>query len=286
MGKKRVVMAIIAIITASAVGFAADGKRMSKLRWPDESVTLHYDDQDRLVRAQSSRFGSMTYSYSEDGSIIFKEFSSINLRTAEFSGDYLTQNRVDETEYAIEWMNGVPVYSKGIFKGTYSDHLDEETTVTYYDVECNVPALSFAFDLMAVLWGFPDDLSSIYHFCALAPYMGTLPRKLVKSAHHLDYVDEEVRVVTDVTFTYEFDDEGYVTLCNLHIVENDSNASHIYEHDEPIHIEWEPTTGVQDVVQGTQGATEIYTLDGKKASRLQRGVNIVRRGSKVVKVAR
>ena len=52
-------------------------------------------------------------------------------------------------------------------------------------------------------------------------------------------------------------------------------------------IEGTYTLGI-NLVQGNQGDqyTEIYTVDGKKADRMQRGVNIIRRGSKVVKVAR
>ena len=45
------------------------------------------------------------------------------------------------------------------------------------------------------------------------------------------------------------------------------------------------TDALKDVKQkGYEG--EIYTLDGKKVKRMQRGVNVVRRRSKVVKVAR
>ena len=45
------------------------------------------------------------------------------------------------------------------------------------------------------------------------------------------------------------------------------------------------TDGI-DLVQRTHEGTEFYTLDGKKVNRLQRGVNIIRRGSKVMKVKR
>ena len=50
-------------------------------------------------------------------------------------------------------------------------------------------------------------------------------------------------------------------------------------------IEGTYTDGI-DLVQRTHEGTEFYTLDGKKVNRLQRGVNIIRRGSKVMKVKR
>ncbi len=51
-----------------------------------------------------------------------------------------------------------------------------------------------------------------------------------------------------------------------------------------ITIEGTYTDGIE-LVQGAQNV-EIYTLDGKKVSRMQKGVNIIRRGSKVMKVKR
>jgi hypothetical protein len=52
-----------------------------------------------------------------------------------------------------------------------------------------------------------------------------------------------------------------------------------------ITIEGTYTDGVNDVRQNSYQA-EFYSLDGKKMNRMQRGVNIVRRGHRVVKVRR
>ena len=54
-----------------------------------------------------------------------------------------------------------------------------------------------------------------------------------------------------------------------------------------ITIEGTYTTGI-NLVQDNQGNQhiEIYTVGGKKVNKMQRGVNIIRRGSKAVKVAR
>lgn len=266
----------VLLMLMMAQSVAAQGKRISRMEYEGYYVDLNYDDNDRVVSAYDSEFGMQHFSYDDDNA--YSEGMTTEIFT--FTGDSRLSGLQDEDiQFTFSWAGDAIT----LFQEFDEDGLDTECALTYYDRECNVPALSHALAIMAAVFAEPEELGLIYSCYALKDYLGTPVRKLVKTAHMTEGAsDDDERSTYDVTYDHVFDAEGYVTEVKMHIEEEEWNgsSSRTYVSDEPIRIFWEPTTGVEGVADNHKVNEAIYTLSGQKVARtsadaLKRGAYIL-----------
>ena len=265
---------LLLLMTAQSV--SAQGKRISRMEYDGYYVTLNYDDQDRVMSAYDSEFGMQHFTYGSDNA--YTEGLATNLFT--FYEDGRLSGMQDEgILFAFEWTGDVITH----FQEADEYGLETDCVLTYYERECNVPALSHAMSLMAAVFAEPEELGLIYSCYAVKDYLGTLVRKLVKSAHMIENdSDDDERTIYDVTYNYEYDAEGYVTEVKMHIEQEDwkDGNSRTYVTDMPIRIYWEPTTGVNDIAESKKTNAAIYTLSGQKVARTAGGA--LKRGAYIL----
>ncbi len=266
----------VLLMLMMAQSVAAQGKRISRMEYEGYYVDLNYDDNDRVVSAYDSEFGMQHFSYDDDNA--YSEGMTTEIFT--FTGDGRLSGLQDEDiQFSFSWAGDAIT----LFQEFDEDGLDTECALTYYDRECNVPALSHALSITAAIFAEPEELGLAYSCYAVKDYLGTPVRKLVKTAHMTEYSSEgDDHTIYDVTYDYEFDAEGYVTEVKMHIEQEDWNggSSRTYVKDKPMRIYWEPTTGVEGIADSHKVDEAIYTLSGQKVARtsadaLKRGAYIL-----------
>ncbi len=279
MGENRfltvAVCVLLMLVTTHTV--SAQGKRISRMEYDGEYVELNYDDQDRVVSAYDSQFGMQYFTYEED--YAYTEGLSTDVFTFSDDGRLLSLEDDGVKLFAFSWAGDAITH----FQELDEDGLYTDCVLTYYDKECNVPALSHALSITAAVFAEPEELGLIYSCYAVKDYLGTPVRKLVKTAHMVEGVnDEDERTVYDVTYEYEFDAEGYVTEVKMHIEEEDWNggSSRTYVMDEPIRIYWEPTTGIKGLGEKQKTDASVYTPSGQKL--IQKSADALKPGAYIV----
>lgn len=269
----------VLLMLMMAQSVAAQGKRISRMEYGNQYVDMSYDDQERVITAYDNKFGMQHFTYEED-----RAYTEWLITTALPMYDDGRLAGVEESgsKYVFEWTDDVISHSQEYD----SSGLDDDCVLTYYDTECNVPALSHALCIMAAIFADPEDLSIVYGCYALKDYAGIPVRKLVKTSHlQDDMFDEWERSTYDVTYDYVFDAEGYVTEVKMHIEEEwwdvmNGGDSKKYVRDKSIRIYWEPTTGVEGIADNHKVDKAIYALSGQKVARtsadaLKRGAYIL-----------
>ena len=256
---------------------SAQGKRVRRMEYEGYYVELNYGDNDRVVSAYDSQFGMQYFTY--DYGYAYTEGLSTDLFT--FSDDGLLSGLEDEGFQLFEFSWAGDAITRFLEFG--EDGPDDVCVLTYYNKECNVPALSHALSITAAIFAEPEELGLIYSCYALKGYLGVPVRKLVKTAHLVEGVnDEDERSIYDVTYEYEFDAEGYVTEVKMHIEEEEwnSGSSRKYVKDKSINIYWEPATGVKDLNDKKKASDAVYTLSGQKL--IQKSADALKPGAYVV----
>lgn len=248
---------------------SAQGKRISRMEYDGEYVELYYNDQDRVETAYDSEFGMQHFTYEADRA--YTEWL-ITTGFTFYDGTRLSGIIEDESMFAFEWNGDVITRIQEIEDG----EVEDEGELTYYDRECNVPALSHALAIMAGVFAEPEELAIIYGCYALKDYFGTPVRKLVKTSHLREGIDDEYdHWLYDVTYDYDFDSDGYVTEVKMHVEQENWRSGSSYKHnakDESINIYWEPTTGIKSAVDSRKTKGTVYTLSGQKLTHKSAGV--------------
>lgn len=247
---------------------SAQGKRISRMEYDGEYVELYYNDQDRVETAYDSEFGMQYFTYEADRA--YTEWL-ITTGFTFYDGTRLSGIIEDESMFAFEWNGDVITRIQEIEDG----EVEDEGELTYYDRECNVPALSQALAIMAGVFAEPEELAIIYGCYALKDYFGTPVRKLVKTSHLSEDAGDFERAIYDVTYDYDFDSDGYVTEVKMHVEEETWRSDSSYKHnakDESINIYWEPTTGIKSAVDNRKTKGTVYTLSGQKLTHKSAGV--------------
>ena len=248
---------------------SAQGKRICRMEYNGEYVELYYNDQDRVETAYDSEFGMQYFTYEADRA--YTEWL-ITTGFTYYDGDHLSGIIDEEDRFAFEWTGDVITRVQEI----EDEVVDDDCVLSYYDRECNVPALSQALAIMAGIFAEPEELAIIYGCYALKDYFGTPVRKLVKTAHLIENAaDDYEHTIYDVTYDYDFDSDGYVTEVKMHIEEDEwrkgSDTKHFIK-DKTIRIYWEPTASINDAVNSRKADDAVYTLSGQKLTQRSTGL--------------